>query len=60
MPTDRATTPFAISLDELEGASHVPAALQRTEAAEAPNEPPISRYELLTNKLLGVTGDGRW
>jgi hypothetical protein len=60
MRSEPVTTPYAVSLGELEGSSRVPAELQRTEAAEPPNEPPISRYELLTNKLLGVASDGRW
>ena len=43
---------FAVRLSDLERDTHVPWEDLRTEAGEAPSDPPITQYELETTRLL--------
>ena len=57
---DAGAVRFSVTLSELEDCARVAPEDQCAELAEAPNDPPVSRYDFDVTKLLGVTGAGYW
>ncbi len=57
---DKEPNPYAGTLDDLERSVRVPLEEQSTAQAEPPAEGPLSEAELDRQRLLGITGAGRF